>query len=60
MDPHDSPAEGAFRAEAWAFLEANAQPLPATALSLTSIVAEWSPQEEVVRVAEAKRWQAVK
>ncbi|MDQ3782585.1 MAG: acyl-CoA dehydrogenase family protein [Actinomycetota bacterium] len=60
MDPHDSPPEAAFRAEARAFLEANAQPLPATALSLTSIVAEWSPQEEVVRVAEAKRWQAVK
>jgi acyl-CoA dehydrogenase len=60
VDPHDSPAEAAFRAEARAFLDANAAPLPPTALALSSIVAEWSPEEEVARLEEAKRWQAVK
>ncbi|MET0831158.1 MAG: acyl-CoA dehydrogenase family protein [Acidimicrobiia bacterium] len=60
MDPHDSPAEAAFRAEARAFLDANAARLPPTALALSSIVAEWSPEEEVARLDEAKRWQAVK
>ncbi|HEY5728344.1 MAG TPA: acyl-CoA dehydrogenase family protein [Acidimicrobiia bacterium] len=60
MDPHDSPAEAAFRAEARAFLDANAVRLPPTALALSSIVAEWSPEEEAARLDEAKRWQAVK
>jgi len=60
MDPHDSQAEAAFRAEAREFLAANARPLPATALALSSIVAEWSPDEEASRLEQARRWQAVK
>ena len=60
MDPYDSPAEAEFRAEARAFLAAHADPLPASALALSSIVAEWTPEEEVARLEEAKRWQAVK
>lgn len=60
MDPRDSPEEAAFRAAARTFLEANADPLPATALALSSIVAEWTPEEEAARLEAAKRWQAVK
>jgi acyl-CoA dehydrogenase len=60
VDPHDSPAEADFRTAARAFLADHADPLPATALALSSIVAEWTPEEEVARLEAAKRWQAVK
>lgn len=60
MDPHDSPEEAAFRAEARSFLTAHAKPLPSTALAMSAIVAEWSADEEAQRLAEAKTWQRTK
>ena len=60
MDPHDSPAEAAFRSEARAFLEAHAELLEPTALALSAIVAEWTAEEEAARLDQAKRWQQTK
>ena len=60
MQPVDSPQEAAFRAEARAFLEANAEPLPPWVVAPSAIVAEWTPDEEERKLDEARRWQRLK
>jgi len=60
MDPFDSQEEAAFRAEARRFLEANADPAPPELVTASAIVAEWTPEEEAHRLAEARRWQQLK
>jgi alkylation response protein AidB-like acyl-CoA dehydrogenase len=60
MDPFDSPEEATFRAEARSFLEANAAPAPPEMVTASAIVAEWTPEEEAERLAEARRWQQLK
>lgn len=60
MQPHDSPDEAAFRREARAFLEANAQPIPDDSVAASAIVAEWTPEEEAERLAQARDWQRLK
>jgi len=60
MEPFDSPAEAAFRAEARAFLETHAEPLAPWVVAPSAIVAEWSPEEEAERLAEARAWQRTK
>jgi alkylation response protein AidB-like acyl-CoA dehydrogenase len=60
MQPYDSPEEAAFRAEARAWLEANARPRDRAPIAPSSIIAEWSPEEEEIKLAEARVWQARK
>ena len=60
MDPHDSQAEAAFRAEARTFLAANADLVREDSVAPSAIVAEWTPEEEEARLAEAKKWQRLK
>lgn len=60
MEPYDSPEEAQFRSQARAFLSARADPVPPTAVSPSAIVAEWKPDEEAGRLAEARAWQRLK
>jgi alkylation response protein AidB-like acyl-CoA dehydrogenase len=60
MEPYDSPEEARFRSQARAFLSAHADPVPPTAVSPSAIVAEWKPEEEEGRLAEARAWQRLK
>ncbi|HSG78631.1 MAG TPA: acyl-CoA dehydrogenase family protein [Acidimicrobiia bacterium] len=60
MQPYDSPEEAAFRAEARTWLEANALPRRRLPIAPSSIIAEWSPEEEERKLAEARAWQARK
>ncbi|NIS33350.1 MAG: acyl-CoA dehydrogenase, partial [Actinobacteria bacterium] len=60
MQPYDSPEEAAFRAEARAWLEANAPRRDREPVAASAVIAEWSPEEEEVRLAEARAWQAKK
>ena len=60
MEPYDSPEEAQFRSQARAFLSAHAGPVPPTAVSPSAIVAEWKPEEEADRLAEARAWQRLK
>lgn len=60
MRPYDSPEEAAFRAEARAFLDAHAEPLPEWVVAPSAIVAEWTPDEEEAKLAEARTWQRLK
>jgi alkylation response protein AidB-like acyl-CoA dehydrogenase len=60
MDPFDSPDDARFRAEAREFLRSNAAPAPPELVTASAIVAEWTPEEEATRLAEARRWQRVK
>jgi len=60
VQPHDSPAEAAFRAEAAAWLDANATRLTDPAVVVSSIVAEWTPDEEAEQLEIARKWQRTK
>ena len=60
MEPYDSPEEADFRARARAFLSAHADPVTPTAVSPSAIVAEWKPEEEEERLAQARAWQRLK
>ncbi len=60
MHPVDSPDEAAFRAEARRWLEQNASRRSRPPVAPSAIVAEWKPEEEEARLAEARRWQATK
>jgi alkylation response protein AidB-like acyl-CoA dehydrogenase len=60
VEPRDSPEEAEFRADARAFLEAHADPVPDTTVSPSAIVAEWKPEEEERRLAGARAWQRLK
>lgn len=60
MEPFDSPEEAQFRAEARAWLEANAHRPSAPPIAPSAIVAEWTPAEEVQKLAEARAWQKLK
>ncbi len=60
MQPFDSPEEAAFRAEVRSWLDANATRTTEPAIAPSAIVAEWTPEEEEQRLAEAKKWQATK
>ncbi|MDH3425469.1 MAG: acyl-CoA dehydrogenase family protein [Acidimicrobiia bacterium] len=57
MRPYDSPDEAAFRAEAVKWLEANASYYERPPVLISSIVSEWSPEEESKQLAVAKDWQ---
>lgn len=57
MQPYDSAQEAAFRVAARAWLEANAsRPIDAP-IAPSAIVAEWRPDEEETKLAEARAWQ---
>jgi alkylation response protein AidB-like acyl-CoA dehydrogenase len=60
VEPFDSPEEAAFRSQAREFLAANAETLPERAVAPSAIVAEWSSEEELERLEDARRWQHVK
>jgi alkylation response protein AidB-like acyl-CoA dehydrogenase len=60
MRPYDSPEEAAFRAEARAWLADHARPHAGPPVIPSAIVAEWAPDEEAERLAEARAWQAAK
>ncbi len=60
VQPYDSPQEAAFRAEARAWLEANASLNVEPPVLISSIIAEWSPEEEERQLAAARAWQATK
>lgn len=60
MEPFDSPAEAAFRAEALDWLEANAKRHESPPIAASAIVAEWSSEEEDQKLAEARAWQRCK
>jgi alkylation response protein AidB-like acyl-CoA dehydrogenase len=60
VEPHDSPAEAAFRAEARAWLDANATRRTDPVVIVSAIVAEWTPEEEEAELAIAKAWQREK
>ena len=57
MQPYDSAEEARFRAEARSWLEANARRPQRPAITPSAIVAEWPPEEEAARLAEAQSWQ---
>jgi alkylation response protein AidB-like acyl-CoA dehydrogenase len=57
VQPYDSPGEAAFRLEARAWLEANASRPIDPPIAPSAIVAEWSPEEEEVKLAGARAWQ---
>ena len=60
MEPFDSPEEAHFRTQARAWLETNAHRPPAPPIAPSAIVAEWTPAEEVQKLAEARAWQKLK
>ncbi|HJU51842.1 MAG TPA: acyl-CoA dehydrogenase family protein [Acidimicrobiia bacterium] len=60
MEPFDSPEEAKFRAQARAWLEANARRPSAPPIAPSAIVAEWTPAEEREKLAEARAWQKLK
>ena len=60
MRPYDSAEEAAFRAEARSWLDDHAAELTEPSVAPSAIVAEWTPEEEEQRLAEAKAWQATK
>ncbi|MGH8958063.1 MAG: acyl-CoA dehydrogenase family protein, partial [Acidimicrobiia bacterium] len=57
MEPFDSPSEARFRAEALAWLEANARRPLAPPIAPSAIVAEWIPEEEKEKLSQARAWQ---
>ena len=57
VQPHDSPEEALFRQAARAWLEANALRPQRPAIAPSAIVAEWAPEVEAVKLAEARAWQ---
>lgn len=60
MQPYDSPEEAAFRAEASAWLSDHADLRTEPKVNPSAIVAEWTPDEEEQRLAEAQDWQRTK
>ena len=60
MQPYDSVEEAAFRAEARSWLEGHARPRTTPSVNPSAIVAEWTPEEEERKLAEAKAWQLTK
>ncbi|HKX76104.1 MAG TPA: acyl-CoA dehydrogenase family protein [Acidimicrobiia bacterium] len=60
MQPYDSPEEATFRAEARAWLRAHARSYEQPPIAPSAIVAEWTPEEEEERLAEARAWQRQK
>lgn len=60
MQPYDSVEESEFRAEARLWLTANAKPHASPPIAPSAIVAEWSTEEEVEKLAEARAWQRQK
>jgi alkylation response protein AidB-like acyl-CoA dehydrogenase len=60
LQPHDSPQEAAFRAAAIDWLDASATRLSEPSVVVSSIVAEWSPDEEAEQLAAARDWQRTK
>lgn len=60
MQPYDSAEEAAFRAEARSWLESNAEPHTEARVLLSSIIAEWSPEEEEQELERARAWQRAK
>lgn len=60
MQPYDSVEESEFRAEARSWLTANAKPHASPPIAPSAIVAEWSTEEEVEKLAEARAWQRQK
>ena len=57
MEPFDSPGGAAFRKEARAWLEANANRPDRPPIAASAIVAEWPPEIEDRQLAEARAWQ---
>lgn len=57
MEPYDSPEEAAFRVQARAWLESNASKPVQPPIAPSAIVAEWSPEEEEAKLAQASAWQ---
>jgi alkylation response protein AidB-like acyl-CoA dehydrogenase len=57
VQPYDSPSEAEFRLEARAWLEANADRQVDPPIIPSAIVAEWSPEQELEKLTEARRWQ---
>lgn len=60
MQPYDSVEESEFRAAARSWLTANAKPHASPPIAPSAIVAEWSTEEEVEKLAEARAWQRQK
>ncbi|MBT8214620.1 MAG: acyl-CoA dehydrogenase family protein [Acidimicrobiia bacterium] len=60
MQPFDSPTEAAFRAKARSWLASHAEPLPIDRVAPSAIIAEWTPEEEEEKLAEAQEWQRLK
>ncbi len=60
MEPYDSPAEAAFRAEARTWLTANAPPHSLPPIAPSAIVAEWDAEREQVEFERAVAWQRTK
>lgn len=57
MQPYDSAEESEFRAEVRSWLTANARLHLTAPIAPSAIVAEWSPDEEEQKLAEARAWQ---
>jgi alkylation response protein AidB-like acyl-CoA dehydrogenase len=57
VQPYDSVEESEFRAEARSWLTANAILHLTAPIAPSAIVAEWSPDEEEQKLAEARAWQ---
>lgn len=60
MQPFDSAEESTFRTEARSWLTANAKPHLSPPIAPSAIVAEWAPEEEERKLAEARAWQQCK
>ncbi len=60
VQPKDSPQEAAFRSDAAAWLDANATRRTEPTVIVSSIVAEWTADEEVEGLAIARAWQRTK
>ncbi|MEX2623838.1 MAG: acyl-CoA dehydrogenase family protein [Acidimicrobiia bacterium] len=60
MQPYDSPEEAAFRHDARSWLLENAKPHTAPPIAPSAIVAEWTTEEEVEKLAVARAWQQQK
>jgi alkylation response protein AidB-like acyl-CoA dehydrogenase len=57
MEPYDSAEESEFRLEARSWLTANAKPYEHPPIAASAIVAEWPPEIEDQKLAEARVWQ---
>ena len=57
VQPYDSAEEARFRQTARAWLEANALRPTRPLIAPSAIVAEWAPEVEEIKLAEARAWQ---